>query len=67
MEDQLGTLKNKPWMPINEIREEFANCALLKFGSFSEHDFKVCFGEGVKLKEKVNCKYLKKNNMQKKF
>ncbi|CCD69436.1 Peptidase_M13 domain-containing protein [Caenorhabditis elegans] len=40
MEDQLGTLKNKPWMPINEIREEFANCALLKFGSFSEHDFK---------------------------
>ncbi|PIC15229.1 hypothetical protein B9Z55_022285 [Caenorhabditis nigoni] len=40
MEDQLGSLKNKPWMPVNEIREEFANCALLKFGSFSEHDFK---------------------------
>ncbi|CAI2355590.1 unnamed protein product [Caenorhabditis sp. 36 PRJEB53466] len=40
MEDQLGTLKNKPWMPVNEIREEFANCALLKYGTFSEHDFK---------------------------
>ncbi|CAI5456760.1 unnamed protein product [Caenorhabditis angaria] len=40
MEDQLGSLKNKPWMPIKELREEFANCALFKFGSFSEHDFK---------------------------
>uniref|UniRef100_A0A8R1E2F3 Uncharacterized protein n=1 Tax=Caenorhabditis japonica TaxID=281687 RepID=A0A8R1E2F3_CAEJA len=40
MEDQLGSLKKKPWMPVSEIREEFANCALLKYGTFSEHDFK---------------------------
>ncbi|CAB3399546.1 unnamed protein product [Caenorhabditis bovis] len=40
MEDHLGSLKNKPWMPINEIREEFANCAMFKYGTLSKHDFK---------------------------
>lgn len=40
MEEQLGQLKNKPWLPVTTIREEFANCLNLKYGSFSENEFK---------------------------
>ncbi|CAD6185498.1 unnamed protein product [Caenorhabditis auriculariae] len=40
MEEQLGQLKNKPWLPVHTIREEFANCLNFKYGSLSENDFK---------------------------
>ncbi|PAV58191.1 hypothetical protein WR25_11794 [Diploscapter pachys] len=40
MQEVLGTLKNKPWLPLQQIKEEIANCLFVKYGSVSDHDFK---------------------------
>ena len=48
MQEVLGTLKNKPWLPLQQIKEEIANCLFVKYGSVSDHDFKVQKSKGGK-------------------
>lgn len=40
LDDHLGDVKNKPWLPLQQIKEELVNCLDLSYGSVSSNEFK---------------------------
>uniref|UniRef100_A0A0N4WXD9 FERM domain-containing protein n=1 Tax=Haemonchus placei TaxID=6290 RepID=A0A0N4WXD9_HAEPC len=40
LEEHLGDVKNKPWLPLQHIKDELVNCIQLLFGSVSSNEFK---------------------------
>ncbi|XGW32579.1 hypothetical protein V3C99_017266 [Haemonchus contortus] len=40
LEEHLGDVKNKPWLPLQHIKDELVNCIQLSFGSVSSNEFK---------------------------
>ncbi|VDL73634.1 unnamed protein product [Nippostrongylus brasiliensis] len=61
---EIGDLQNKPWLPLQQIKDELVNCLDLSFGSISNNEFKYDKGVyGWMNIMKFSCIHLNQNHI----
>ncbi|WKY16855.1 hypothetical protein Q1695_001459 [Nippostrongylus brasiliensis] len=61
---EIGDLQNKPWLPLQQIKDELVNCLDLSFGSISNNEFKYDKGVyGWMNIMKFSCIHLNENHI----